>query len=724
MMNGARIHMDKKMFVFVSILILIADITIVLDVPVLRQAFGFLVFSILPGFLLLQVLRLEKIGLLRTILFSIGLSIAFLMFFGLGINIIYPYVGISEPLATLPLMTTFSIVIMMLCIFVFLFRRKMDHSLISLLSNSISNISNVERILLILALVFPFISIVGTVFLNTVGNNLILMALLLVISIYVLLIALNPPSSELIYPISLLTISISILFMVSLRTSHLVGVDIHYEYFFFQLSRNKLHWDLSIFSHAYNTCLSVTVLPTIYFSLLRMSGEQIYKIIFPLIFSITSLGTYLIYKKYASNLIAFLATFFYMSQYSFIWSVTNVKFEIAILFFVLSVLLLFDEKIDALKRKLLFIIFGISIVVSHYSTVYIYVALLLLTWLLLRVFRAHDHRSNKKVTLGAIILFSITTFFWYAQATQVQFNDLTHYLVLTLRNLGEFFLMESRSSRTLALVGQEPSSASYLTQSIYFATGSIVKFFILIYLLYAIKSLKKTESKVSFDTMSLASTVPLFLAVAIPFFSYIYNLDRIYFQSIVILAQACPLGGMIIFKRLRPHLGTIIVSAILISQFLCQTGFVLQLSGSSTPIWLNDTGEGCDRYLVHDEDVACAKWLSSAIAHDISHAVYADRYSRLQLWSYGQIPYSKLFRSASHEQKIDEQNYGLIYLRYMNVVDHKLMEMNSEGQVVTRNMTDFSSRILNSKNKLYSNGGAEVYMGESFFLWYKEWLED
>ena len=47
---------------------------------------------------------------------SVGLSISFLMFFGLFINTLYPFIGISKPISILPLMTTINIAILILCV--------------------------------------------------------------------------------------------------------------------------------------------------------------------------------------------------------------------------------------------------------------------------------------------------------------------------------------------------------------------------------------------------------------------------------------------------------------------------------------------------------------------------------------------------------------------------------------------------------------------------------
>ena len=47
----------KKCFVFIISIFLLTDLAILLDFPFLRQIFGFLFLSILPGLLILQILK-------------------------------------------------------------------------------------------------------------------------------------------------------------------------------------------------------------------------------------------------------------------------------------------------------------------------------------------------------------------------------------------------------------------------------------------------------------------------------------------------------------------------------------------------------------------------------------------------------------------------------------------------------------------------------------------
>ena len=71
--------------VIISILF-ITDMAILLDIPFVRQIFGFVFLMFFPGLLILQILKLDKIDSLEKFILSWGLSISFLMFFGLLVN--------------------------------------------------------------------------------------------------------------------------------------------------------------------------------------------------------------------------------------------------------------------------------------------------------------------------------------------------------------------------------------------------------------------------------------------------------------------------------------------------------------------------------------------------------------------------------------------------------------------------------------------------------------
>src|SRR4030042_369584 len=219
--------------------------TIFLGILIARIITGFLVFSdiqlqyfravfscafliLVPGLLIMLMLKIRKTNIWEYLIYTIGLSLAFLMFGGLFVN-----------------------------------------------------------------LVFPVLSILGATTLNNGGSNYLTMIMIGGIVVYFFfLILFRKKLNHNVYPWGILMTSISLLLSYSLRSWHLTGGDISLEYYVFQLTKSLSHWSSFQFNDPYNTCLSITVLPTVLSNFLNISDEYIYKVIFPIIFSFSVVGLY------------------------------------------------------------------------------------------------------------------------------------------------------------------------------------------------------------------------------------------------------------------------------------------------------------------------------------------------------------------------------------------------------------------------------------------------
>ena len=120
-----------------------------------------------------------------------------------------------------------------------------------------------------------------------------------------------------------------------------------------------------------------------------MNPEYVFKLLFGLLGSILPLMVYIVAKKYLNNKYAFLASLLFVFQVFFMDIVGAVRQEVAVIFFFLAIMVIFDcfgetkfEKSGV--KKLLFLIFVSSMVVTHYATSY--VAFVLLVPLLLLPF--------------------------------------------------------------------------------------------------------------------------------------------------------------------------------------------------------------------------------------------------------------------------------------------------------------------------------------------------
>ena len=76
----------RDWIILVVLLLFLTDLSIIFNIPNLRPALSFLFFTFIPGILILQILRLNKIDLLKKIVLWVGVSVSFLLIIGIILN--------------------------------------------------------------------------------------------------------------------------------------------------------------------------------------------------------------------------------------------------------------------------------------------------------------------------------------------------------------------------------------------------------------------------------------------------------------------------------------------------------------------------------------------------------------------------------------------------------------------------------------------------------------
>jgi len=207
---------------------------------------------------------------------------------------------------------------------------------------------------------------------------MVTMIMLGAIAVYVFLVVIfRKKLNENVFPWAILMIGLAVLLSWWMRSWYISGLDANLEYWVFQATKQKSIWLIDNYKNAYNVMLSLTIFPTILSNIININGHFIFKLIFQIIFSFLPLVIFLIFKKFIkNNTLIFLGVFFFIIQPYFI--LIQIKQELAFLFFSLLLLILLEVKLNSPIHKFFFIIFGASMILSHYSTSYIALALLLL----------------------------------------------------------------------------------------------------------------------------------------------------------------------------------------------------------------------------------------------------------------------------------------------------------------------------------------------------------
>jgi len=347
----------NKLFFGILIFGLITNLLVLFDIQYfyLRAIFSFVFLTSIPGLLIMLMFRIRKIGFWEYLVYTIALSIAFLMFAGLAVNLILPWLYITDkPLSLTPLLISFDIILSIFGIIAYKRNKKI------LLEISLPKLNLLNKVFFTFPIIFLILSILGTTTLNNSGPNYLTMVMLGGIATYVFLVILfKKKLNENIYPWTIFLISISLLLMISLRSFHVFGSDINREFRMFQLTKLNFRWDMSNFpGHPYYACLSITLLPTIFYSFLKIDAEYIFKLIFQIFFAFTPVGIFLFSKRYTSVVLSFIVGFFFLSHSSFfVVMPMHLREEISLLFFTLTILVAFSKNIDKSLRNILFLIF-------------------------------------------------------------------------------------------------------------------------------------------------------------------------------------------------------------------------------------------------------------------------------------------------------------------------------------------------------------------------------
>lgn len=716
----------------------------------LRVVFGLVYLLLIPGLLAAICLRLKLKSATEWLIYSIGLSLVILLFAGLFINTFLPLLGYDRPLGTLPLSITFDVLILLMGA-----RALVDKHQPRSIHRVYFKPKRGEAALLSIAFSLPFLSWFGANMLNSGGSSLLTMAMLglsslLVLGVTIFRKKINPS----IFPFILYCLGLAALLMFSLRTQHIVGFDIHEEYQVFQLTLSRLHWSpANLQGNAYNACLSITILPTIMKSILGIGGETIFKFVPQIIFGLTPVILFVTVRRYLNPVKSFFVAFLLISQIWFMLQMPELtRQEIALFLFSLLILVATTASLARSQRKLLFIVFTVALILSHYSTSYIVIMLLVVYGIIRASLYLTKKRSSEVfsvITVPTVIILFLATFFWNLQLTQSDSN-LNSTASSISKNFSKIFTAESLQSGADRLLFKplnldspqevnntykkvsaqyhrtqpdlsyyshdtyadyqpqpkfEPSLRGINNESATFIAGklsTLTKFLLaLVFPLLGLsvllfKGYRHKRKDANYVLLS-AATLPLIAAILfVPFLKVAYNIERVYLQSLILLAYPAIVGAFIFLRPLR-RVYTVL-AILLVIFFLESSGFITQITGGAAQINLNNTGEGYDTYSTTTGEIYAARWLEAN--RNKSDPVYADEVANLRLVAYG------LTNNAHFDiYPTTIARNGYVYLSRVNSVNDTAYIRVGIGLMTYSYPTNF---LNTQKNVIYSSGTAKV----------------
>jgi uncharacterized membrane protein len=712
-------------------------------IPILRQIIPVVYLLFVPGILILRVIRVHNIGSVEVFLYSVGLSITCIMFIGFFINLIYPLLRIFNPISLWPLIITFSIFVVVLS-FLCYWRDK-DYSN----PDFIDSEDLLSPYVLFLFLI-PFLAIFGTYLMNLYKNNILISVLFIIISLIVILFAYNKISRKF-YPLTIFIISISLLFQTSLISNYITGFDIQSEYYLTSLVIKNGFWNLT-FNVDYNNMLSDTMLAPILSIISEIDLDWIFKIVYPLLFSLVPLGLYIVFKKQTSEKIAFLSSFFFMSFYVFYTEMLGLaRQEIAEIFLVLLLLVMITRNLSNITRSFFLIIFGISLIVSHYGIAYIYMFSLLIVYLIILL---NDHYNIKtrinfisrydktaatynEVSKNKILSFTFVLFFIIFTLSYYMYTSSEKSLIVFLNLLSIFVgsittqFFNPASVQGLAII-QEPLTPLHIL----FRYGDYLIEFFTIIGVFSIFLRDRIKFRREYLAFILVFGLVQIGSVTLPFFSSALNTERLYQITLILLAPACVIGGLTsldviygILKSFKIQIKNFndkkikILSIFFIIFLLFSSGFVFYWTNeSSNYISFNSTP---DTAIYNGMEVQSANWLT---VHGVGFSEYgqnsqsgiviADEDEVPLLLKYGinSTSFSEYYNSNFNIMNYQIESYNptknnfYFFFGTNNILSNTFLLFNyTSVQANLFNVTYGNKNNFNTLNKIYDSDGSQIY---------------
>ncbi len=741
----------------IPIITLFADIIIVLDIPLLREIIVFIFLSFIPGFALLGLFKLKKISYLEIILFSLGLSIAFVMFIGLLVNELYLSLGFSNPLSIIPL--TVAISAFSLALFFIECRRDLSKHLkmkisfedrlqkffsfvsVQFLLPFLSGIDKLKKVFpfIIVLILLPFLSAIGVLYQNI---TVILVSDAIVASLCIIGVVSRKLFPQNLFPFLIFSISITLAFQNPLTSKYVTGYDANSEFYVFRLTQLNGHWGFlnanlnQLYVLTYNSMLSITILPAIYSTLMNAKDEMVFKILYPFVLSIVPLTLYQLCQKQFGKLIGILSALFFVFTSTAFFGPEPLSLNrqtIGEFFLLLSVFVLISKTIPVAKRRLLLIVFGAALAVSHYSLAYIYLGIIALIFIISRVKPKFDDALNP-MTVAAI--FSITLS-WYVLANaplaSFYYNFKGMFLDLTTGSM----VPQTGSASAMFSVPQVFGAATWINASLL----AISNLFLIIGTLVIILKLKGKGISSQFKTILILSAIILVISIIVPSFAASLNFSRFYGITLLFLSPCFVLGGETILttigkvlskmrgplrkvwikigRPLQHQLAStsknidfvfLLIAIILGGYFLSQVGFVNRVTGGSIQYYNTNFDKmiksnevsvkfGLYSTYIPVQDAFSASWLSNYKTETAE--VFCDSFSASHVLASSALLPSDLRIKLTNETVPPQGNF--VYLGTLNIVNGVI-----KTETGSFNTSEISS-VLDQNNLVYSNGNSEIW---------------
>jgi uncharacterized membrane protein len=600
----------------------------------------------------------------------------------------------------------------------------------------------------LILLLIPVTAVMGAERLNNgASDTFSLFTLIVILIAQIYYISKRKNADSRMYLTVLFSFSLALVLGVSMRSHYLMGSDINQEFQVFQGTLNHGYWTPNLFPKSdYNACLSITILPAFLSGLIHISNLYMYKFTMQFILALTPLVVFIIAKKILNNKrYAFVSALFYIIQAQFIIQFPALlRQQVAMLFFGLMFASIINDDLSQKSKKALIMTFGILMIVSHYSTAYIAIAVLALVTLAKLLMSFNDKYKTVLHIPGfsVIAILILVMFAWNYQFISGSGN-LVSKVSQSFLNINEIFSDQSHSSfvtttfslgsptyntqllkkygyttragdgysnagnyTPVPLSSDGPNLNTGIKQFEYKAIQTYIPAMIKIIFIIGAGSLiiqVKRQQKINSEYVYwlLAGSV-LFIALALlPNLSIDYNLERLYQQLLVLIS--CSIAGFLLvldklFNKYKFNYAISIFCLLIVAYYACTSGIANELSFRYSSINLSNKGNYFDEYYITANEYNGIRWVAKN-----SESTSFDRYTILRDYSYGD---AARFKPNLGVMPSEVKKTNFVFSGSTNTVKGFAFGF-YKNQVVTFNFpTIFFS---DSKSIVYTNGETKVY---------------
>lgn len=721
------------------IFLISSDVVIIWNIPIFQQVLGFLFLFLIPGILVLQILKHEIFNIIEKFVLIIGTSIVFVLIFGILLNNISLLFNYWTPLSQNHILIFLNIAYITMMVIGY----QIKNSPLFELNRIYLECS--EKAFLVPLILFPALSLIGMYFFNTYENNTIIIILLLSIPIYLIsTVVFNRKFSSRLYPIALLSIGSSLMLLYALRSNHILGSDTHTEFLLFISTLTNQYWQI-VPGTSLGAALSISILPSIFQILTNIDPEFLFRILYVLLCLILPLVVYIIAEKYVDKYHAFLVAIFFLISSIFLMTTSQSRTSLALLFVALSIMVLLNEKIHGVTKSFLLITFVIGCILSHYTSSYVFFIILFSAYLI-------QSAISKKQCVNFLNFYLIALFFalmifWYQQVLSVFLGPGVDFIISRQDILYNFLILDNKIH---SVVTYDFKLYHTLLWRLYIWDYELIWMFtqigilaiILYFIGYFSTKLKKYIPRFSDKTVDVPFII-LALICSIFFFfityaSFIfkgYSVDRLNSLILIISSIFLVFGITVIvrcifvfrnflemrsfnlellqifIKKENQRNITKIVSVIflilLIVQYFYSIGLMHQISGDhvsiiyNTPV--NNQSNDYGNLYQFDQEIVSANWLKTNVP--VTHSnIYSDLYGGTKYRSRtGEITDSHILSLFSTNKKPLQDQY--IYLTHTNT-KNKILISGTTGQHPIMEYND----VFLQKFLIYDNDISKIYL--------------